>query len=155
LDLDGLLFFFETRNPRARPELDQRTLLATIQQGPVNVGPMGHRVRVAEAPGEALVGGNLDDRLAADAVHHQHALDEHRFALDELADAERVDCVPGVGRELDARADLAELARLLQNDAAETLARQGERRGEAADAAAGDDYRTAVTRSGYTQTCRT
>ena len=62
------------------------------------------------------------------------------------ADAERVERVPGVRRDLDAGADLAELRRLLQHHRAETLARQRQRRGEAADAAAGDDHRLLVAR---------
>ena len=61
------------------------------------------------------------------AVHHQQALDEHRLLLHQLADAERVERVPGVGRELDAGADLAELARLLEHEHAEALNRQAER----------------------------
>jgi hypothetical protein len=82
-------------------------------------------------------------------------LDEDRLSLHQVADAERVDGVPGVGRELDAGADLAELARLLEDQAAKAFAGEGERGGEAADAAAGNDDRGAIARRGYTQTCRT
>jgi hypothetical protein len=57
---------------------------------------------------------------------------------------ERVERVPGVGRELDAGADLAELRRLLEHHRAEALAREGERGGEPADAAARDDDRPSV-----------
>src|SRR4029078_9652088 len=100
---------------------------------------MRDRVRIGEAPGEALVERDVDHLFAAHAVHHQQALDEDGFLLDQLADAERVERVPGIGCDLEARAYLAELRRLLEHDALEALARQSERGGEAADAAAGDD----------------
>jgi hypothetical protein len=47
--------------------------------------------------------------------------------------------MPGVRRDLDAGADLAELACLLEHDRAEALARERERGREPADAAASDD----------------
>ena len=53
-------------------------------------------------------------------------------------DAERVEHRQRVGRDLEADADLAELARLLQHERAEALARQRQRAGEPADAAARD-----------------
>ena len=95
---------------------------------------------------EALVERDVDHLLAAHAVEHQQVLDEHRFLLHQRADAERVERVPGVGRDLDAGADLAELRRLLEHHRAEALARERQRGGEAADAAAGDDDRLLVPR---------
>src|SRR5688572_31148752 len=72
-------------------------------------------------------------------------LDEHRLLLHQRSNPERIERVPGVGRDLDAGADLAELRRLLEDHRAEALARERQRRGEAADAAAGDDDRLFVT----------
>jgi len=131
---------FIPRDPRAGAQLDQRLRLAAVEERAVDVGAVRHRVGIAEALGEALVERHVDHRLAARAVHEQQALDEHRLLLHQRADAERVDGVPGVGGELDAGADLAELLRLLQHDGAEALAREGERAGEPAEAAAGDHH---------------
>src|SRR5437667_272643 len=78
--------------------------------------------------------------VAAGPVHHQQVLDEHGLPLHSLADAERIDGVPGVRRELDAGADLAELGGLLEHDDPEVAPRQRERHGEAADPAPGDDH---------------
>ena len=137
-------------HPRIRAQLDQVALrLAAIEQRAVDVGAVRHRVGIAEALGEARIERDVDHLLAGHAVHHQQALDEHRFLLHELADAERIERVPGVGRELDAGADLAELGRLLEDDGFEALAREAERHGEAADAAAGDDDGLRVSRGGW------
>ncbi len=106
---------------------------------------MRHRVGIAKAPGKALVQRNVDDLLAAHPVHHEHAFYENRLLLHQLADAQGIDGMPGVGRELDAGADLAELMRLLQDQYAEILAGEGQRGGEPADAAAGDHDRLCVT----------
>ena len=126
-------------------QLDQlRQGLAAVEQRAVDVGAVGHRVGVAEALGEAPVERDVDHLLAAHAVEHQHALDEHRLLLHQGADAEGVERVPGVGRDLDAGADLAELLRLLEHHRAEALAGEGEGGGEAADAAAGDQDRAGV-----------
>ena len=115
----------------------------------MDVGAMRDGVRIAEALREARVERDVDHLLAGHAVHHQQALDEHRFLLHELADAERIERVPGVGGDLDAGADLAELRRLLEHHALESLARERQRGGEAADAAAGDDHRAFVSRGGW------
>src|SRR5688500_4114905 len=106
---------------------------------------MRHRVGIAEAPGEALVERDVDDLLAAHAVEHEQMLDEHRFLLHQRTHAEGVERMPGVRRDLDAGADFAELRRLLEHHRAEALARERQRRSEAADAAAGDDDRPLVT----------
>src|SRR5687768_8112822 len=111
----------------------------------MDIGAVRDGIRVAEAPGETLVERNIDDLLAADPVEHEQVLDEHGFLLHQRAHAEGVERVPGVGRDLDAGADLAELRRLLKHHRAEALARERQRRGQAADAAAGDDHRPLVT----------
>src|SRR5688500_6589892 len=106
---------------------------------------MRYRVGIAEAPREALVERDVDDLLAAHAVEHEEMLDEHRFLFNQRTHAEGVERVPGVRRDLDAGADLAELRRLLEHHRAEPLARERQRRGQAADAAAGDDYGFSVS----------
>jgi hypothetical protein len=115
----------------------------------VDIRAVRHGIRIAEALGEALVERHVDHLLAAYAVEHQQVLDEHGLALDQPADAERIERMPGVRRQLDAGADLAELRRLLQHDHAEILAREGERGGKTADAAAGDDHGLFVARGAH------
>jgi hypothetical protein len=112
----------------------------------VDVGAVRDRIGVAVTLAKAFIERNVDNRLAADAVHHQQPLDENRFPLDVLAHPERIQRGPGVGRELDAGADLAELRRLLQHQRTKTLERESERAGEPADASAGDDDRSRVAR---------
>ena len=136
----------------------------------MDVRPMRHGIGIAEAPGEALVERDVDHRFAGHAVHHEDVLYEHGFLLDELAYAKRVDRVPGIGRELDAGADLAELARLLEHEHAEVLACERERGGEPSNAAARDYDRNVIAglqpgrlygspakeaEVPYTQTCST
>src|SRR6267143_1298481 len=139
-------FTAKAGHPGAGTQLDRTLLPAAVEQRAVDVGAVRHRVRIAEALREARVERNVDHRLAADAVHHQQVLDEDGFLLHQLADAERIDGVPGVRRELDAGADLAELGRLLEHDDPEVAPRQAERYGEAADTAAGDDYGPGIAR---------
>src|SRR5438552_1445504 len=115
----------------------------------MDVRAMRHRIRVGKAPGEARIERDVDHLLAADTVHHQQVLDEHRLLLHQGADAERIERVPGVRRDLDAGADFAELWRLLEDDAFEALARERQRRREAADAAARDHYWRFVSRGGW------
>jgi hypothetical protein len=140
----------ESAHLAVRAQLEHvRARLARVEQAAVDVGAVRHRVRIAVALAEASVERNVDHRFAADAVHHQQPLDEHRFLLDPLAHAERVERGPRVGRKLDARADLAEFLRLLEHQRAETLDRERQRAGQSADATAGDDDRFRVTRRAH------
>jgi hypothetical protein len=143
LDEDGRAVHLKAGDPGARSQLDAGGL-AAVEQRAVDVGAVGDGVGIAEALGEALVERNVDHRLAGPAVHHQQPLDEHRFLLDQLTHPERVDGMPGIGRELDAGADLGELRRLLQHQHLEIAARKRQRRGEAAQAAAGDHHRLLI-----------
>src|SRR3982074_1389944 len=124
MDGNCKLFAMKSKSghPRSRPQLDQFVRAAAVEERPVEVGAMGDGVGIAEALRETLVERDIDDFLAAHAVHHEKALDEHRLFLHQLAYAEGVDRMPGIGRELDAGADLAELARLLEDHDAEFLA---------------------------------
>ena len=135
-----IAFGAKADHARAGTQLDRALLPAAVEQRAVDIGAVRHRVRIAEALREARVERDVDHRLAAHAVHHQQVLDEDGLPLHPLADAERIDGVPGVRRELDAGADLAELGGLLEHDDPEVAPRQRERHGEAADTAPGDDY---------------
>ena len=71
---------------------------------------------------------------------HHHVVGVDGAGPGLVADAQRIEGVEGVGAELDAGTDLADLGRLLEHLHMETLPRQGEGGGEAADAAAGDQH---------------
>src|SRR5207245_702889 len=148
-DGDAIAFGAKAGHARAGAQLDRALLPAAAEQRAVDIGAVRHRVRIAEALREARVERDVDHRLAADPVHHQQVLDEDGLLLHSLADAERIDGVPGVRRELDAGADLAELGRLLEHDDPEVAPRQGERDGKAADTASGDDYGLRVARRSH------
>ena len=129
-------------------QLDQFVRAAGIEQGTVNMRAMGNRVGVAEAPLEPRVAGDVGDLLAGDGIHHQEPLDHQRVLLRRRADAERIEHRKRVRRNMEADADLAEFARLLQHQATESPTRQRQRAGEPADAAAcdGDRLRVACCR---------
>jgi hypothetical protein len=67
------------------------------------------------------------------------------MAADAFAHAEGVACGKGIRAELDTRADLADLGRLFQYLGFDAAAPQGKGCGKAADSAAGNQYREAVT----------
>jgi hypothetical protein len=120
-------------------QLDAAVRLHAVEQRLMHVGAMDHRVGVAEAGTERVAERNLGDRAGVGRVQHHHAVVEDGAAARLLADAERVEGGEGVRRELDAGADLADLGGLLEHLDREAAPRQGERGGEAADAAAGDE----------------
>ena len=105
----------------------------------MDVGAVNHGVRVGEARAKRRAGRDLADQRVVDRVHHHHPLGVDGAATGALADAERVEARERVRRELNAGADLADLRRLLEDDDAKAALRQRQRRGEAADAGAGDD----------------
>src|SRR5439155_4018909 len=94
---------------------------ASVEQRAVYVRAVGYGVGIAIAFTEALVERNIDDPLAADAIHHEQTLDEYGFALDQLAHPQGIERGPRIRRELDAGAQLAELVRLLEHDDAKAL----------------------------------
>ena len=102
---------------------------------------MDHRIWIAEALAEDLAGRNAANQRLVECVVHHHLVGVDRAATSLLADAQRVERGEGVGAELDAGADLAELRRLLEYLHLKALAYQRERGGDAADATAGDEDR--------------
>ena len=84
---------------------------------------------------------HVGDLAPVDGVVQHHPLGVDGAGARAVADAERVEGGEGVGTELHAGADLAQLGHLLQHAHAHALARERKRRGKAADAAAGDQDR--------------
>jgi len=82
LDHRRVAFVPESAHASVGAKLDQlRQPLAAIEERAVDIGAMRHRVRVAEALGEALVERDVDHPFAAHTVEHEQALDEHRLFL--------------------------------------------------------------------------
>jgi hypothetical protein len=122
-------------------KLDQIVRAAGIEQRAVDVGAMRHRVRIAETLAEVFTARDVGDLGAGDGVHHQQPLDQQCVFLGGNADTERVKHRKRVGCDLETEANLAEFARLFQHERTEAVARQRQRAGKAADAAACDRNR--------------
>jgi hypothetical protein len=93
---------------------------------------------------EGLAGLDLADLGFVECVVHHHVVGVDRAAARLVAHAQRVKGVEGVGAELDAGADFADLGRLLEHLHLEALAHQRQRGGQAANAAAGHQHRQRV-----------
>ncbi len=118
---------------------DFRRRAAGVQKRRVQIGAVGDRVSVAEALAKIAGQRHAGDFRAAMAVHHDEILDEHRLVGNPFAQAEPVEHAEDIGAELDAGADFAEARRLFEDARGHPLARQRQRRGQPADAAADDE----------------
>ena len=110
----------------------------------MQVAAMHHRIRVAEARAKGLAQINMGDLFGRQRIHQPELIDINRHAARGLADAEIVEGMKRIRPELDAGADFAKRRSLLQQDRADALLRQPERRREAADAAARDQHRPCI-----------
>ena len=138
-DADAVRVLLEADDPGRRQQLDVVLRTHPFEQREMHVGAVDHRVRIGEALAKGGAGRDLADQRLVDRVHHHHPIGVDRAAARPLADAERVEGGEGVGRELHASADLADLGRLLEHLDAKAALRQSERRSQPADASAGDD----------------
>ena len=121
-------------------EADQRVLSHGFQDGQVDVGAVDDGIGAAEAGAEVLARIDAHHLAGIDRVHHDDVVGEDG-ALARAADAQCVQRREGVGAELDARAYLADPRGLFQQLHRHALARERQRRGQAADAAAHHDDR--------------
>ena len=127
------------RHIGAGAELDQRVVAAGLQQHAMQIAAMDHGIGIAEARAERLAEIDMGDLAVGQRIHQAELVDIDRHAARRFADAQPVEAVEGVGPELDAGADLAQLRGLLQHQRGDALLRQRQRRRQAADAAAGDE----------------
>ena len=102
---------------------------------------MNHGIGIAETRAEGVAQVDVGDFLGGQRIHQPELVDINRHAARGLADAEIVEGVERVGAKLDAGADFAERCGLLEQDRANSLLREAERRREAADASARDQDR--------------
>ncbi len=110
-----------------------------LQEDPVQVAPMHHGIGIAEPGPECLIQRNSGDLLPAQGIHEAQIVDIDRHCPGRVTDTEIIECMERVRPQLDARANLPEFRRLLQNDGTDALLRQPDRRGQPADTATGDD----------------
>ena len=75
---------------------------------------------------------------APDVLSHDQKLGEEGERADRVFDPQALEHLERVGPDLDAGADLAKLRTLLEHAARESFLRQRQRRGETADATAGN-----------------
>ena len=120
-------------------------------QGDVGVGAHRleqHRLQIAAMDhpigrAVAFLGGGAERRAREHAgglrVHHPQLLGSDDVALQWLAEPERDQDARGIGRELNAGADLFQALRLLEHGDAKSALGDRQGRGEPADARAGND----------------
>ena len=133
----------------ARLQRDQVAALAGLEKGAVDVGAMGHRVRLAELFEESIAQRNIGDEFAGERVAHFLCRWAMRVGQDCILQADFFEHAKDIGAELDAGADLAEFGRLLEK--ADRKALMGKRVGgdQAANAAAGNKKRGGAIRRGH------
>ena len=120
---------------------DLAGFLRAFKQRQMHIGAVDHGVGITKALAELLVGGDLADLVFVDGVMHHHKVGVNRTATGFVANAQCVKGVKGVGAELDACADLADLGGLLQHGVLKALAHQRQCGSQATNAATGNDDR--------------
>ena len=85
---------------------------------------------------------NTHDLAAGAAVHHAHGMRRDHRGCQQVAQAEVDEDAGGVGRQLDAGADLFKAGGLFEHGDAQAVARQRQRSGQPSDAGAGHDDMT-------------
>src|SRR3569833_1376262 len=125
----------------AAAQLDQTVFATGLQEHPMQITTMHHRIGIAEPLAEGFTQIDMGDFFGRERVHQPELIDIDRHGARGFADAEIVKGVKRVRPELDARADFAERGGLYKQHRGNALLRQPERGGETADAAAGDQDR--------------
>ena len=132
------------RSIRVPVRTGSRDGLDALEDRLVDVGAVYDGVRIAVARAEHLRDRDARDLAAVDRVHHHQLVDVDGAVARVGANAQVVERVERVGAQLDARAQLAQCRRLLQQRHAHADARERQRRREAADAAADDEDRRGI-----------
>ena len=140
---DGVrgLVLLDALHARVGVEAHATAFLRALEQRQVHVGAVDHGVGVAEAPAKGLARLDAAHQGLVERIVHHHAVGVDGAAAGLLAHAQGIEGVEGVGAELDARANLADLGGLLEHGHVVALAHERQRCRQAADAAAGDDDR--------------
>ena len=122
-------------------ERDEIVILARLEEGAVDIGPVRHRIRIAECLHHLVAEADIGDQLAGERVPHLQVAGDMRVGEHGVLEPDLVEHAEDIGAELDAGADFLEFGRLLEQ--MDRHAFQGQRVScrQAADAAAGYDDR--------------
>ena len=138
-DGDAVAVHGEILDPGAEVERDVGWARNRVEQHRLQVAAMDHPIGRAVA----LLDGGAERRAGEHAgggrVHHAQLLRRDHAGLELLAEPERDQDARGIGRELDAGADLLQPLRLLEQRDAEAALRDRQGGGQPADPRAGDD----------------
>jgi hypothetical protein len=129
-----LSLLFDPLDAGTGVKLDLAGFLRAFEQGGVNVNPVDHGIGVAKALAKRLTRWNLADLVFVQRVVHDHVIGEHRATARLVTHAQRIKGMKGIGTELNAGTNLANLRGLLQHLHLEALAHQGQGGGQAANA---------------------
>jgi hypothetical protein len=99
---------------------------------------MNDGVRILEAGAKCFAQIDVSDFLRGQRIHQSELIDVNSHAARGFADAEIIEGMKRVRSKLDTGADFTERGRFLQDEAANTLLREAERRRQAANTPAGD-----------------
>jgi hypothetical protein len=147
--LDAVAVILVGVDAATRFQRDQVAALTCLEKGTVDVGPMGHRVGLAEPFEEGVAQRNIGDELAGEGVAHFLRGRTVRVGQDCILQANLFEHAKNVRPELDAGADLAELGRLLEKAYRNSLLGKRVGRDQAADAAAGNEKGGGAIRTGH------
>jgi len=101
---------------------NQRRVLASQQKHSMNVSPMNQRIGITKSVAKFLTQRDARDLFGGNAVHHQEALGKHGRGVDLIRDTQPVKHLKGIRSKLNPSPDLLELARLLKQADAESMA---------------------------------
>jgi hypothetical protein len=99
----------------------------------VDVRPVNHRVRIAEALAKALTRRDAGDQRPLERIVHHHLVGVNGPGARRLPNAQSVKGGKCIRTQLDARANLAELRSLFEHLDRESLTHQRERCSQAAN----------------------
>ena len=138
-DEHAVASLLDANHRRRGQHLDAAAGLGAFEQRAVDVGAMDDGVGIAESLPERVADGDAADQRFVKRVVHHHLVGEDGARAGPGAEVERVESGEGIRPELDASADLAERAGLLQHLDVEAAPSQCQRRGQTADTAAGNE----------------
>jgi hypothetical protein len=105
----------------------------------MNIGAVDNPIRSAKTLAKFFVGFNAHDFGAVDRIHHDDVIGKYRSPARCFAGTQGIQRVEGIRTQLNARTYFADLRGLLKQQYLDPLARQRQRGGQTAYAAANYD----------------
>src|SRR5512139_1559636 len=152
-DTDAVTVVPVAIDPAAGLKRDQIAALARLQKGAMDVGAMGHAVRLAKALKEGVTERNIGDQFSGEGVPHFLGRRTVCVRQNGILQPDLFEDAKDVGAELDAGAHLPKFRRLFEQPYRKSFVRERVGRDQAADAAAGNEKgggATIRTRHGIT-----